>query len=312
MAKTVSGELVNEYKSVGRGDYGVRVARKGFDATKCSDSNLLFNSGWPIIQIVKVVAAADAIKYLDETGDIPQSYIHTNDTEDDSTYIDENYVYTKKITHYYVDPDDYSMHEYKEAWRVYHGLGYVPMYFDSDEVSNLTGYYLLTNIDIRKDVDYPYTDQPSSYSGMTADYGVRSTARTRSQMPQYGTRGCGFNTNIQSKMVMAVKTELSESKETSGSTLSRVPAAWGLPLDNNTQETSTLFDFECYSFYANTNQTGGKFKKELSLVLPETDEKGGRWQMFMQAAPDPTGLKESIVIIRSPMVAPDYEEIEIQ
>ena len=56
MAKTKSGVYYNDPRPVNRGDYGVRVARNGYDASTCADSDLLFNSGWRIIQIVKVIS----------------------------------------------------------------------------------------------------------------------------------------------------------------------------------------------------------------------------------------------------------------
>ena len=38
-----------------RSDYGVRVARPGYDANNCAQNQLLFNSGWPILQIAAIV-----------------------------------------------------------------------------------------------------------------------------------------------------------------------------------------------------------------------------------------------------------------
>ena len=45
----------NEKNLKNRSDYGVRVARPGYDANNCAQNQLLFNSGWPILQIAEIV-----------------------------------------------------------------------------------------------------------------------------------------------------------------------------------------------------------------------------------------------------------------
>lgn len=312
MALSKAGYPINEYKSVGRSDYGVRVARKGFDASTGADSNLLFNSSWPIIQIVKVISEEDKRLYKDETQDVPDTYIYQRTETREEYSVDEQYLYLPPEISYYFDPDTYTQHLYKKQYKIYHGLGYVPMFYCSKYVSDTDGYYLLTNINIRKDVDYPYTTKPSAYYGMAKNYGIKSRSITRKSLPLRSTRGCGFNTNIQSKMIMAVKTEQSKSVETSGGGLQQAPAAWAVPKSSeNEQVLSNLYDFEAVGFYAN-NDTDGKFLQASVMVQPLTNIENGRYLIGGQAAPNPQNLKESLVIIRTPMVAPDYEEIVLE
>lgn len=309
MALSKAGYPINEYKSVGRSDYGVRVARKGFDASTGTDSNLLFNSSWPIIQIVKVISEENKRIYKDETQDVPDTYIYQYSSDGNEYSVDAQYFYLPAKTYFYIDPDTYIQHGYKKQYRIYHGLGYIPMFYCSKYISDLDGYYLLTNVDIRKDVDYPYTTKPSSYYGMAKNYGIKSKSMTRKSLPRYGTRGCGFNTNIQSKMIMAIKTEQSESKETSGGGLQQVPAAWAVPKSSeNEQVLSDIKDFEAIGFYAN-DDTDGKFAQTTVVVQPLSDIENGRYIVGGQGSFSPNNLKESLIIIRTPMVAPDYEEI---
>ena len=47
--------IPNKYNPKERSNYGVRVARPGFDASTCAQNQLLFNSGWAIMQIAEVV-----------------------------------------------------------------------------------------------------------------------------------------------------------------------------------------------------------------------------------------------------------------
>lgn len=319
MSETVSGIPINDYRQVKRGDYGVRVARKGFDASTSADSELLFNSGWRIVQIVKVISEEHKKLYLDQTSDIPPSYYHIRD-DIQGNYIwthavDEQYLYLPKTVMVYVNPQDGVYHYYYKQYRIYHGLGYVPMFFKSEYVSDKPGYYLMTNVDIRQDADYPYSSQPSYYSGISQDYGMKSKAWNNDKLPRYReTRGCGLNTNIQAKMVMATKTEQTKSSDPSAAIV-----AWGLPKDNNTQTVNNITDFECFCYWKSApsldgtpDDTGGTYMEMPVGILPANDPKGARYQIISQSnVPDTSGSKAGMVILRSPMVAPDIEEVVI-
>lgn len=325
MAITASGLYYNDPKPVTRGDYGVRVARKGFDATSAGDTNLLFNSGWRVIQIVKVVSEADKIIAVDESNQIQDEwFLESEDTygmRDYNIAVDEKWVYLPMHESDYRDLDTGELHVIHQQYKIYHGLGYVPMFFKSKDVAGVDGYYLLTNIDIRQDVDYPYTSKPSYYYGNTSDYGIKSKASNRKNFPTAGDiSACGINTQIQSKLVMAVKTELTTSadKETSGSSEERrTICAWAMPQDENTQSGSNLLDYECFAFYGgNVDNVEGQFVEAPVNYLPfgATSEElksgiytfAGNGDQYTYYSP------QSLVIIRQPMVAPDVEEITIE
>lgn len=313
MATTKSGVLINEYKPVSRGDYGIRVARNGFDANTAGDSNLLFNSNWPIIQIVKVISEENKVKIIDETEDIPASWILVNEQKSGifiwDCAVDEKWLYLPKYTYMYRDPDTYEIHWCDKQYKIYHGLGYVPIFFHSEYVSDKPGYYLMTNIDMRKDADYPYTSKASYYDGATKNYGIRSKSHTRKSMPQPGeTRGCGVSTLIQSKLIMAIKTE--KSKTSSDDPQNPAPnAAWGVPKDNNDLKTTKLTDYEPFAYFSRDGIV--PFEERPAGNFPQTDPDGCYRIISQDGSAVLAGSHASLVVVRSPMVAPDVEEITI-
>ena len=175
----------------------------------------------------------------------------------------------------------------------------------------------MTNINIRQDVDYPYTNAPSHYYGGTQDYGIKSKSYTRKDIPEPGeTRGCGINTSIQSKMGMAVKTEISKAPdyEREGQTYPVPCPSWCVPSDSNAQ-TTTIKDYEAFGFFAyNANSlydTAGQPLMEYPIGWSWQGGEGERYTLIDQWGAAITDAKKSLVILRSPMVAPDLEEITI-
>ena len=322
MAKTKSGVYYNDPRPVNRGDYGVRVARNGYDASTCADSDLLFNSGWRIIQIVKVISEENKRIYVDETQDVPSTYvlveINTNGIWHWNCAVDEQWFYLPLVTYEYIDPATGHYHFYDKQYRIWHGLGYMPLFFKSEFCADVPGYYLLTNIDIRQDVDYPYTNAPSHYYGGTQDYGIKSKSYTRKDIPEPGeTRGCGINTSIQSKMVMAVKTEKSKAPdyEYEGQTYPVPCPSWCVPPDDNAQ-TTTIKDYEAFGFFpynhsGSVYDTTGQPLMEYPIGWSGQGGNGERYMLIDQWGAAMTDAKKSLVILRSPMVAPDLEEITI-
>lgn len=316
--------LHNLYKPVGRGDYGVRVARNGFDAQTAGDSNLLFNSGWRIIQIVKVISEKNKKTHIDETQNIPSSYVLTETTVAGvgnwNCAVDEKWFYLPMTNYTYIDTNTGHYEFRRKQYKIYHGLGYCPLFFKSEFCADIPGYYLLTNIDIRQDADYPYTSKPSYYDGNTKNYGVKSKSYTRAKLPQPGeTRGCGINTSIQSKLVMAVKTEKTQHPdyEEGGQTYSAPCPSWCVPQDSNAQ-TTTIKDYEAFGFFAYNQSPGsvydtdGQPLMEYPVGWSWTGSSGNTYTLVDQWGAAITDARKSLVILRSPMVAPDIEEIRIQ
>ncbi len=322
MAKTKDGVYYNDPRPVKRGDYGVRVARNGFDATTSGDSNLLFNSGWRIIQIVKVISEENKKINFDETQDIPSTYVlqktRTGGVGFWDCAVDEKWFYLPVIMNTYIDTATGNYEFRNKQYKIYHGLGYIPLFFKSEYCSDMPGYYLLTNVDIREDADYPYTSKPSYYDGSSKNYGIKSKSYTRDRIPTAGeTRGCGINTAIQSKLVMAVKTEKSKAPdyEYNGQTYQVPCPSWCVPQDSNAQ-TTKIEDYEAFGFFA-YNQSGSVYDTanqplmEYPVGWSWSGGEGERYTLVDQWGAAMTDGRKSLVILRSPMVAPDIEEITL-
>ena len=322
MAKTKSGVYYNDPRPVERGDYGVRVARNGFDATTSGDSNLLFNSGWRIIQIVKVISEENKKIIIDETQNIPSSYVfYEKDIMGVGNWncaVDEKWFYLPLEIYEYQDPATTRIYSYRKQYKIYHGLGYCPLFFKSEFCADVPGYYLLTNVDIREDADYPYTSKPSYYDGSSKNYGIKSKSYTRNKIPTAGeTRGCGINTAIQSKLVMAVKTEKSKAPdyEYEGQAYPVPCPSWCVPQDSNAQ-TTKIDDYEAFGFFA-YNQSGSVYDTEGQPLMEYpvgwswSGGQGERYTLVDQWGAAVTDARKSLVILRSPMVAPDIEEITL-
>jgi hypothetical protein len=128
-----------------RADYGVRVARPGYDANECAQNQLVFNSNWPIIQIAEVI---------DLNKDVETRYVWLNQTytstgvvrewretepagityntvyERNRVSVGKNYVWLANYFQGGTDSDNkyWQKISYK---KIYHGLGYPPMFYRS-------------------------------------------------------------------------------------------------------------------------------------------------------------------------------------
>lgn len=212
-----------------KGDYGVRVARWGYDAGSCDDGDLLFNSSWPIVQVVKYIKPDvpwEEVELTELPEDEPYEFTQSESYSDFCYGVDRKYVY--KIT-------GWSLYQYREvvgttewgeeiydfhffykptAYRYRHNLGYKPMFLNSELLSGdeVTGGLLLTNINLEDDVDYPYLSKPKIASTKVADYGIESKAYYSSKLNTHNMRYVGLSSNIQSMMVQAIKTSKTSSK----------------------------------------------------------------------------------------------------
>lgn len=200
-----------------RSDYGLKIAKKGFDVRYASDNQLLYNSSFPVLQIVE--------------------------------YIDENTPWEIVDTGSYQSWDSFSgtlVTRWRHNMRRVHGLGYPPMvvpfngspiaiaapdriewnskyiYSTADFVNVTqynsymanpvkTGRFVVFAVDIETDVEYPYVDAGIDTEwGQQYDYGIKHmlTADTQTTDPN----DLGLNANVQSIMVVAVKVATTDNK----------------------------------------------------------------------------------------------------
>ena len=328
----------NNYRN--RGDYGVRVARPGFDAENCAQNQLLFNSNWPILQICKVIdlgkTSAFSHKYFDVSNNkwinsLPSGLNSGGETSIGSVSVSKNYLfYTSTAKRYY----DSSYNTYFDFYyKMYkHGLGYVPFYFKSDEVSNIANRVILTSVDIAKDVDYPYTEGALPMISSTKDYGLSSASI-------FGKRVPGLSSGMFSKLVQAVKTTKTSRWTVSGGGTSEKILCWSPFSSASEAKAGVVNKYEAFSFSAYKspfldsalgpgwiNATGSNTDTDLfgygpywsrdrvvrMLALSESGSLYNSAMAYSNIGQDTLGYTDaSLVILRSPMVSPEYTEITI-
>lgn len=330
-----------------RGDYGVRVARPGYDAENCAQNQLIFNSNWPILQIAKVID-------LDKKADFEYKYWDTQNRvwldDADTSGLRGNYgiyisnisvnknhlVYTKEAEAFLETTAPYTVRYWRFKYkRYYHGLGYTPFFFLSEEVSDTENKVILTSVDVSRDIDYPYTEGALPLISKIGDYGISSTSCFNNP------RVPGLCSNMFSKLVQAVKTNESSRwiiQNGPGETEGFKVLCWS-PFENesevvagevNKYEAFTFSAFKCpflvFGFAENIIHHDGEgvdndpFGNSLYYSRQDYVHMIGMTENSLyDSAVAYTNLEltailrddASLVILRSPMVSPEYEVVRI-
>lgn len=322
----------NDMKLKSRGNYGVRVARPGFDAGYCADNQLLFNSGWPILQLCKVVNIAKKgktwVRYENPsngsfTDTLPAGYTKSYEYPPDKKTIQVNRKYLRvevnTIVYQNSSNDTYIGHEYKRAR---HNMGFVPFIIPAGEVSGVeSDKVLIFNIDIQGDVDYPYTEDAMPLLKAPRDYGMKSKSI-------FGGRVSGLSTGQFSKLVQAVKTEKTAlyNQNTTGSGEKSMVCVWSpLPRDYDKAVTGNVLEpYECYVFtamggfdytnYDDGGDGGVYYTPEAGSYMYEYDSDWNTAGVYAFAGVGQAAtynVKQSMVILRNPMVSPEYEGVTV-
>jgi len=157
-------------------DFGLKVSKIGFDALTAGDKDLIYNSSWPSIQIVKVIPFDATVFSFDHGLGFPPLAILIRQT--DNFYVggvminlpcDESKIYI---------PTNYT------------GSGTIIIY----------------NINISVDVEYPYTTQTGGNISYDYDYGIKMV-KQGIDINSEDMRDYILHTRCGSPLVLAVKTQ---------------------------------------------------------------------------------------------------------
>lgn len=186
----------------GRLDYGLKIAKKGFDVRTASDNQLLYNSGFPSLQI------AGAVRWsnweITQNGKAPQ-WNQRNGS------IADRWRFKAQARHglgyppmliYIGSDNDWSVGWVKLKWN----SNYI--YVDTDVAKDLDllkqSTILICPIDISYDIEYPYLDSPVEAEwGQSYDYGLKHTLS--GDIDTKLADDLGLNPTIQSSIAVAVK-----------------------------------------------------------------------------------------------------------
>lgn len=276
-----------------RSDYGLKIAKRGYDVMYATDNQLLYNSSFPVLQIIEYITA-DTQWEVVETG----SYQYWNEFNGTLTT------------------------RWRHNMRKLHGLGYPPMvvafgygaYGSSDRLEWNTKYIYSSNdfpteagynafiangaptqnaivfgIDIETDVEYPYLDDGLETEwGQQYDYGIKHilTNDPNTLNPE----DLGLNANIQSIMAVAVKVATNTNPNVSVYYPDGISASQLAP-----------FVF-IQSSITGRWRAGGVSAQAVSGFRPAMPTLGiDYYRLDGQSF----GAKCSLVVVRSPMIAPD-------
>lgn len=282
-----------------RSDYGLKIAKRGYDVTYASDNQLLYNSSFPVLQIIGYITA-DTQWEITDTG----SYQEWNEF---SGTLDTRW---------------------RHNMRKIHGLGYPPMvvpfgygvfssaakltwnekYIYSERTFTTEADYnayiasgsptqasIIFGIDISTDVEYPYVDDGLETEwGQQYDYGIKHilTDDPNTLDPA----DLGLNANIQSIMAVAVKVATNAN-----------PSVSVYYPDGISAEQLAPFVF-IKAAATGRWSAGGVSAQAVSGFRPAMPSIGIDYyrldgQIF--------GEKCSLVVVRSPMIAPDKTDYSV-
>lgn len=343
-----------------KGDYGIRVARYGYDAGNCPDGQLLFNSNWPIIQIVmmkkidgepKLIGSTE---YPEVTASTPWELVSEYDK--DVAGVDRKSIYTKAhIRRYgYTEIVSGMVTEHLffqiDMYGFSHNLGYAPMFFSETDFNGgdqSQNRVVLTNINIEEDIDYPYLDTPTMLMSYSGDYGIKSKAYFASRLEPHNKKKVGLDTSIQGKQIQAIKTQKTLAEDGWGQDQSP-SCVYFPPEDANGKPFMSADQFEYYGYVSNIlaclrspdtfNAEGmGSGNTHTNVFSPLKFDHGDiyfRTMVFaipmetFSTSDTITGAfitpasvsgtygygeweKQSLVVVRMPMVAPDIVDVEV-
>lgn len=182
-------------------DYGLKIAKKGFDVRTASDNQLLYNSGFPSLQIAGVVRWGNW--KITQNGKTPQWNQYDGS-------ITDRWRFKARARHGLGYPPMLTCVGSNDSWDTKVVLGWDSNYIyvdtdiakDLDLLKQLT--ILIYPIDISYDIEYPYLDSPIEAKwGQSYDYGLKHTLS--GDIDTKLADDLGLNPTIQSSMVIAVK-----------------------------------------------------------------------------------------------------------
>lgn len=152
-------------------DWGIKVAKPGYDATTTADVNLLFSSSWPSLQItLDTVATSTSVPH--GLSFPPLAFCYS------SKDLSDPYASERRIAS-----------------------------VDSTNVTAVVGERVVVyNLDISKNIEYPDIAGNSTISPTSSDYGIRIVKDGRN-IESTDMRDYILHTRCQSPMVKAVVTE---------------------------------------------------------------------------------------------------------
>lgn len=196
-----------------RQDYGIKIAKKGYDARTASDVNLLYCSSFPCLQWITTIDQNSPWQVLKDGAE----------QENGKTV----YRYRARLLHNLGYPpmlimtdkpassaEPYRGFWWNESWIYQEITAYDLNIFNEHRTQTLKDRALLVAVDISHDIEYPYFDTPDTTDwGETYDYGLKHILSDNPK--ETDPDKLGLNAMVQSQLVLAVKVATFNKKESS-------------------------------------------------------------------------------------------------
>lgn len=249
-------------------DYGIKISKAGFEAVNGTDNDLLYNSSWPSIQIVKVVATPTWGDVVSHGLEFPPLAILTGGS---------NSIYGRAMEGLTVDDTNV----------------YVPSANGGESAND--GSVIIYNVDITRDVDYPYTDVASENVDYIPDYGVKMV-KSGLDIESTDMRDYILHSRCGSPLVLAVKTQ--ETVSPDNPTLIKYTNNLGYPTFNMGWVGMVEGTSDSSSGGHVVGANAYTFAPQQSQAFPQTRTDGIRAVVI-----EVTDDRASLVVLRSPMFA---------
>lgn len=248
-----------------KSDYGLKIAKAGFDVNTAKDSDLLFNSSWPSMQIAKVKSVVAGERFAHELPYVPFSIIIPEFTP--TTLGNINLMRNADADSTYI-------------------------YAPTVDFSN-GGKIIVYALDISTDVEYPYNTRSRNSTEYDNNYGIK-IVKDDASMDSEDLRDYILHSRCGSPMVLAVKT---------ASTISPNNLNLIAPDQSAIQYTSPLTDPTFVFGYV--KRKDGKYEcAPLSGQSYPTTFTNGTTSYIILLKNNPVyDYEASLVVLRSPMFA---------
>ncbi len=264
-------------------DYGIKISKAGYGVVGANDNDLLFNSSWPSLQIIDIYDYA-------YPGGFPSSF---------SSPIEHNLPFTPLVAIFGRANFDLSGSGTTSDVSTFEILDVNEQYIypASANLGLSAGNFkvVVFNVNITKDIEYPYTDNPSVFSSYNQDYGIK-VAKEGRDIDSDDLRDYILHSRAQSPLLLAVKTQ------------STIPASNTAPDGSKIMQYTSPLESVTYSFGFIEFAASGSFPKRYtyapyqSQAYPVLYSNGIISQLGIITGSSVTG-NASIVVLRSPMFA---------
>lgn len=221
----------------GKKDVGIKIAKPFYDVNNAGDTDVIFNSSWPTLQIIS-----------EKTVEI------TNNGTNFSARAEHNLGFPPFVCMWGIYADG-SIMRLVDIEKIGGALSTTTITNTIATVSGLssaTGFnmthvhFKFYNIDLSKDVEYPFIQQPTQQILTDRDFGIK-LAKEGKDINSEDVRDYILHSRCQSPLVLAVKTQESGTASTTGGSIEykspyKFPSwVFGYVRSGNTYKTAPYF-----------------------------------------------------------------------